>query len=125
MTSTKRKRAGATTTKTPSRAPANQAGTTSRESRKPRKRTGPRDGKDNAGAAGDKAAPRKRQTKQAAILGLLQRRRGASIDELTKATQWQAHSVRAALTGLRKKGHAIDRTKDDAGVTRYRIDGGR
>ena len=125
MSSTKRKAARATTTKTASSALANQAGTTSRESRKPRKRTSRRNVKDNAGAAGDKSTPRKRQTKQAAILGLLQRRRGASIDELTKATQWQAHSVRAALTGLRKKGHAIDRTKDDAGVTRYRIDEGR
>ncbi len=63
------------------------------------------------------------QTKQALILSLLKRRDGASIGELTRATGWQVHSVRAALTGLRKKGHEVVRTKDDAGVTRYRIAG--
>ena len=40
-----------------------------------------------------------RQTKADTILGLLQRPTGASIGELTKATGWQPHSVRAALTG--------------------------
>jgi hypothetical protein len=38
-------------------------------------------------------------TKRAQIIGLLQRRRGASLVELTEATGWQAHSIRAALTG--------------------------
>jgi hypothetical protein len=31
------------------------------------------------------------------------------------------HSVRAALTGLRKDGKELIRAKDDAGVTRYRL----
>ena len=62
-----------------------------------------------------------RRTKADTILGLLQRPTGASIAELTKATGWQPHSVRAALTGLRKKGREVVRTKDDQGVTRYCI----
>ncbi len=62
-----------------------------------------------------------RRTKADTILDLLQRPTGASIAELTKATGWQPHSVRAALTGLRKKGHGVVRTKDDQGVTRYSI----
>ncbi len=33
----------------------------------------------------------------------------------------QPHSVRAALTGLRKRGFAITREKNDAGVTVYRL----
>jgi DNA-binding transcriptional regulator PaaX len=36
-------------------------------------------------------------------------------------TGWQPHSVRAALTGLRKRGLAITREKNDAGVTVYRL----
>ncbi len=68
----------------------------------------------------DKAADARR-TKADTILDLLQRPTGASISELTKATGWQPHSVRAALTGLRKKGREVVRTKDDQGVTRYCI----
>ncbi len=62
-----------------------------------------------------------RRTKADTILDLVQRPTGASIAELTKATGWQPHSVRAALTGLRKKDHEVVRTKDDQGVTRYCI----
>ena len=63
-----------------------------------------------------------RRTKADTILVLLQRPIGASIAELTKATGWQPHSVRAALTGLRKKDREVVRTKDDQGVTRYCIE---
>src|SRR5258707_11579007 len=62
-----------------------------------------------------------RQSKKAAILGLLERPDGAAISDLTAATGWQVHSVRAALTGLRKDGKELIRQKDDAGVTRYRL----
>lgn len=48
---------------------------------------------------------------------LLTRQEGASLDELTTATAWQPHSCRAFLTGLRKKGWVIDRTKRDDGTT--------
>ena len=62
-----------------------------------------------------------RRTKADTILDLLQRPTGTSISELTKATGWLPHSVRAALTGLRKKGREVVRTKDKQGVTRYYI----
>jgi len=62
-----------------------------------------------------------RRTKADTILDLIQRPTGASIAALTKATGWQPHSVRAALTGLRKKGREVVRTRDDQGVTRYCI----
>ena len=62
-----------------------------------------------------------RRTKAGTILDLLQRPTGAAITELTEATGWQPHSVRAALTGLRKKGREVVRTKDNKDVTRYRI----
>ena len=70
--------------------------------------------------AGSVIAP-DRRSKKAAILGLLERPDGAAISDLTEATGWQVHSVRAALTGLRKDGKELIREKDDAGVTRYRL----
>ena len=59
-------------------------------------------------------------TKQAHLLALLTRPDGAAISEMTKATGWQAHSVRAALTGLRKRGHEIERSVE-SGASRYRV----
>ena len=49
------------------------------------------------------------------------RAQGAASGELTDATGWQVHSVRATLTGLRNDGKELTRTKDDAGETRYRL----
>ncbi len=64
-------------------------------------------------------------TKIETIIKLLRRPNGASIAQLQKTAGWQPHSVRAALTGLRKKGHAIERGRDAKGVIRYRIAGAR
>jgi hypothetical protein len=50
-------------------------------------------------------------TKTALVLQLLTRETGATLDELIAATSWLPHTARAALTGLRKKGHGIDRRK--------------
>jgi DNA-binding transcriptional regulator PaaX len=47
------------------------------------------------------------------LLTLLQREVGATLAELIEATGWKAHTTRAALTGLRKKGHTIERRKRD------------
>jgi hypothetical protein len=62
-----------------------------------------------------------RQSKKAEILALLERPAGAAIADLTGVTGWQVHSVRAALTGLRKEGREVLRDKDNAGVARYRV----
>ncbi|MBT2134639.1 DUF3489 domain-containing protein [Croceibacterium sp. LX-88] len=51
---------------------------------------------------------------------LMQRPEGASLDEMVAETSWLPHTVRAALTGLRKKGHKIAKSKVDE-VTRYTI----
>lgn len=66
------------------------------------------------------AAP-PRSSKKAAIVALLERPDDAAIGDLTEATGWQVHSVRAALTGLRKEGKELVRNKDSAGVTHYRL----
>ncbi len=62
-----------------------------------------------------------RQTKAGAILSQLRRPSGATVARLQKATGWQAHSIRATLTGLRKQGHDIRRGKNAKGVTMYRV----
>jgi hypothetical protein len=72
-----------------------------------------------------KAAPGREGTggsKQETLLMLLRRANGASIAELAKATGWQDHSVRGALSGLIKKklGHKVQSARKD-GVRRYRI----
>jgi hypothetical protein len=66
--------------------------------------------------------PAPRQNKTAAVLALLGRDEGATLPELIDATAWLPHTTRAALTGLRKKGHSITRNKRE-GVTCYRIAG--
>lgn len=62
----------------------------------------------------------RRASKSQHVLELLRRPEGATLKELVTATDWLPHTTRAALTGLRKKGHVIEKTKrDDA--TCYRI----
>jgi hypothetical protein len=62
-------------------------------------------------------------TKAATIEEMLRARRGASIAELGNATGWQDHSVRAALSGLRKAGYAVERRAPakPGAAARYRI----
>lgn len=60
------------------------------------------------------------ESKKDRFVALLRRESGASIAEIVEATGWQAHSARAMLTGLRKQGMAVEKSKVD-GVTRYAI----
>jgi DNA-binding MarR family transcriptional regulator len=53
-------------------------------------------------------------------MSLLGRKKGAGIEELIAATGWLPHTTRAALTGLRKRGFAIERSRNEQG-TLYRI----
>ena len=77
----------------------------------------------NAEPLAEPAAPSARAgTKAALLMDLLFREGGATLDDLTRATGWLPHTVRAALSGLRKKGHAIASEKVD-GVRAWRIVG--
>ncbi len=69
------------------------------------------------------AEPAGRTTKQATLIALLSDEAGVSVPTLAATLAWQNHTVRAALTGLRQKGHALARTKDADGTTVYRITG--
>ena len=72
--------------------------------------------------AGPAAPPARAGTKAALLMDLLSRKGGATLDDLTRATAWLPHTVRAALSGLRKKGHAIASEKIN-GVRAWRIAG--
>ncbi len=65
-----------------------------------------------------------RESKQALLSTLLERPCGATIDEMTKATGWQRHSIRGVMSGVLKKrlGHAITSEKEKRGRV-YRIVG--
>jgi len=61
-------------------------------------------------------------SKQAKVIDLLRRSQGASIEEMMKATGWQAHSVRGVMSGALKKklGLTITSAKEKRGRI-YRI----
>jgi hypothetical protein len=74
---------------------------------------------DSATSSTNAAVPR--QTKAALLRALLGAPGGASLTRIMTETGWQAHTVRAALTGLRKAGlHLIRRREGE--VTIYAID---
>ena len=60
-------------------------------------------------------------TKSDTVIKLLLRGKGATPTELIAATDWQPHSLRAFLSGLRKKGRAIVREARKSGEFAYRI----
>ena len=51
----------------------------------------------------------------------MRRKNGATLDDMVEATEWLPHTTRAALTGLRQKGYAIEKGKSPKGKTVYRI----
>lgn len=60
-------------------------------------------------------------SKSDTVIKLLLRAKGATPTELIAATDWQPHSVRAFLSGLRKKGRVIAREARKNGEFAYRI----
>jgi len=72
--------------------------------------TGPTDGETAPTAAVSEQAKAPRSgSKLAAIVALLSRNEGATVDEMAATTGWQAHSVRGAMSGalVKKFGLAI------------------
>jgi len=70
------------------------------------------------------AAPRSRDnSKQAQLIAMLRRAKGATIDEIVKALDWQPHTVRGAIAGALKKklGLTIVSEKSEPRGRVYRI----
>ena len=69
----------------------------------------------------DGAASPRAGTKQALVIEMLRAKGGATLDALVEATGWLPHTTRAALTGLRKRGFSIERTREEGADSIYRI----
>jgi hypothetical protein len=69
------------------------------------------------------ARPDEKASRSATIMRLLSRKSGASIEDLTEATGWQAHSVRGFLSGTIRKRMGLNLLSeaDSAGKRRYRL----
>jgi hypothetical protein len=74
-----------------------------------------------AGNAESSPAQVRAGSKQAKIIDLMKRAKGATLDDMIEATEWLPHTTRAALAGLRKRGITVDRIKDEAKGPVYRI----
>ena len=56
------------------------------------------------------------------IIAMMRRPNGATIDDLTKATAWQAHSVRGAMSRTLRKKQGLNVVSEKSGDVRlYRI----
>jgi hypothetical protein len=64
----------------------------------------------------------KRPSKQDAVIAMLRRAEGATVDEVVSATGWQRHTVRGVFSGTLKKklGLAVASAKEERGRV-YRI----
>lgn len=69
-------------------------------------------------SASEKAPPK--ASKIETVRTLLRRDEGATLAELVAATGWLPHTTRASLTGLKKKGSTLAKSKRN-GVTCYHI----
>lgn len=69
------------------------------------------------------ATNKQKGSKAERVIALLKRANGASLEEMMKATGWQAHSVRGFLSGAVKKKLQLPlvASEDDKGTRRYRL----
>ena len=81
-------------------------------------------GKKSAKREAAKATTPRADSKGARILAMIERAKGATLAEIMKATDWQAHSVRGFLsTAAKKHGLKIESTKTETGDRLYKIAG--
>ena len=78
--------------------------------------------KTSAKAAAPKTVLASKPGKIDKIIAMMRRPKGASINDLTKATAWQAHSVRGAISGTLRKKQGLNVVSEKSGDVRlYRI----
>ena len=79
-------------------------------------------GKKAAKSATKEASAPRAQSKGANILALIGRPKGATLAEIMKATDWQAHSVRGFISTATKKHQLkIESAKSEAGDRVYKL----
>ena len=63
-----------------------------------------------------------RANKKAEVIAMMQRAKGATLADIMKATDWQAHTVRGFVSILGSKGgQKIESSRSDSGERTYRI----
>ncbi len=107
--------------KTSKESPSTKPKPRQRSRRAERKRSGSKPNGRTSPAAGRPG------TKQALLIDLLKRKKGATLEKIVAATGWQAHSVRGAISGVLKKklGLAVTSERARGGSRIYRIAGSR
>ena len=77
--------------------------------------------KQAAGKPKTEAAGARQGSKKAKVLELIRRPNGATIQEIQKATDWQAHSVRGFISGalVKKMGIKVESVKREDGHRAY------
>lgn len=58
------------------------------------------------------SSPRRKGTKQEALIEMLRAPDGATIEEIMAATDWQSHTVRGAMAGALKKKLGLEVTSE-------------
>jgi Protein of unknown function (DUF3489) len=78
-------------------------------------------GKQSANQAKESSEPRA-GSKTARVVAMLQRKNGATLEEIMKAMGWQRHTVRGFMAGAMKKaGYTVESFKPEGGQRTYRI----
>lgn len=69
------------------------------------------------------SSTKRNSAKQAIIFQGLQTKRGIDIGTLCQRTNWQPHSIRAAISKLKSAGHIIEKIKPakSSAPIRYRL----
>ena len=121
---------GGTTAETATAAPkrANKAKAAAKQGKKakPAAKAKPaKAAKEKRAKGGNKPAAARDGSKKATVLGLLQRKGGATLAQIMKATGWQAHSVRGFISGAlgKKMGLTVDSARREDGERVYSIAG--
>lgn len=82
----------------------------------------PTAGKPAAATQSKMSSKSAKMTKLARLEAMLRRPVGATIEQLSRALDWQSHSVRGAIAGsLKKKGCVVTSAVEDAERRIYRI----
>jgi DNA-binding MarR family transcriptional regulator len=63
------------------------------------------------GATSAKSGNKGTKNKQDQLVALLSKPNGVRVSVISKRLGWQAHTVRAAISGLRKRGHEVVTSK--------------
>jgi len=102
---------------------AKAAAKQAKTAKKPAKAKQAKTAKGKPGKAGNKPAAARDGSKKATVLGLLQRKGGATLAQIMKATGWQAHSVRGFVSGAlgKKMALTVDSVRRDDGERVYSI----